>query len=106
MNSNTQQRIIGAVLLLLSAAAMGWLWYQVVKQAQYYSTLAAVVPIFLVIGLGLLIFGGYREERLGRGENISKLSSVQMITPRWWVVLALSIVAGLANFYFLSIYPF
>jgi membrane protein YdbS with pleckstrin-like domain len=106
MNSNTQQRIIGAVLVLLSTAAMGWLWYQVVKQAQYYSTLAAVVPIFLVIGLGQLVFGGYREERVARGEDVSKLSSVEMITPRWWVVLALAIIAGLANFYLLSIYPF
>jgi hypothetical protein len=50
------------------------------------------------MGLGLVLFPGYKEERLGRGEDISKLSGVDLITPRWWAVFVVGLAAGITNF--------
>jgi hypothetical protein len=51
-----------------------------------------------VAGLALVLFPGYKEERLARGEDISALSGTQLLTPRWWVVLVIALLAGLANY--------
>jgi len=51
-----------------------------------------------VLGLGLALFKGYRQERIERGEEISGLEGAALITPRWWAVLAVGAVAGLLNF--------
>ena len=58
----------------------------------WYGWLAAAV------GLGLVAFKGYRQERIERGEDISGLEGAALITPRWWGVLAVGGVAGLVNF--------
>jgi hypothetical protein len=47
-----------------------------------------------VLGLGLAAFGGYREERLARGESLEGLDGVQLLTPRWWGMLGLAIAAA------------
>ena len=58
-------------------------------------------PAFACIGLGLLLFPGYRTERPARGENIKALQGHQIITPRWWVILILALCAAVANVYLL-----
>ena len=50
-----------------------------------------------VMQIGLLIFGGYRSERLEKGEDISNLTGLQLLTPRWWIILVLSIIGGIGN---------
>lgn len=38
-------------------------------------------------------FSGYREERIARGEDLSQLQVRQLITPRWWAILTIAMVA-------------
>ncbi len=59
-------------------------------------------PAFGVLGLGLLLCKGYREERLERGEDISRLEGLGLLTPRWRAVLGAALLAGLAGFGALS----
>ena len=59
---------------------------------------SVLMPVFLVIGLALIAMPGYKEERIARGEDISGVSGVELITPRWWAVLAVALVAGFGNF--------
>jgi hypothetical protein len=57
-----------------------------------------LMPAFTVLGLGLVIFPGYKEERIARGEDISGLSGIQLLTLRWWAILVLCLFAGISNF--------
>jgi hypothetical protein len=63
---------------------------------------AAIFPAFAVIGLALVVMPGCREERLARGEDISQLSGQELLTPRWWAVLVLALLAGLGNWLLLQ----
>ena len=40
-------------------------------------------PAVFVLGVALILFPGYKEERIARGEDISGLQGWQLITPRW-----------------------
>lgn len=57
-----------------------------------------IFPAFFFIGLGLIPFPDYKTERASRGEDISELSGLKLLTPRWWTVLVVGLLAGLANF--------
>ncbi|MBO0860792.1 MAG: hypothetical protein J2P21_20365 [Chloracidobacterium sp.] len=59
-------------------------------------------PAFCVVGLGLILFPGYREERVARGEDISKLDGLKLITARWWGILVVALVVGIGNYILIS----
>jgi hypothetical protein len=91
--------------LFISAVGVGisWIvWNQAATRAEFSMRGALVGPAFAVLGLGLAAFGGYREERLARGESLEGLHGHRLITPRWWAVLALAFVAGGAYTFALS----
>ena len=76
---------------------MAWIaWNQTVRDAEFSMRGSMLGPAFLVIGLGLAAFGGYKEERLARGESLEGLEGMQLITPRWWGVLVLALAAAAA----------
>jgi hypothetical protein len=87
------QALGGLLIAAGSAAATAYGWH-----TGYTGKGTALFPFFFVMGLGLVLFPGYKEERLARGEDISKLSGVDLITPRWWAVLVVGLAAGIANF--------
>lgn len=72
-------------------------WYAVTSQGYFFARPSFLGPAFTCVGLGLLIFPSYRQERLARGEDISRLKGVCLLTTRWWIILIISIVAGLLN---------
>jgi hypothetical protein len=92
----------GALIALLSAAFVAWTWHTALTRGYYYPKAAMIFPAFLVIGLALLAIPGYREERIARGEDVSRLQGSQLITPRWWAVLALALAAGFGNWLLLG----
>jgi hypothetical protein len=100
--SRGRQRLGGAFIALLSGAFVAWSWYTALTRGYYYRKAVLIFPAFLVIGVALLLIPGYREERIARGEDVSRLEGMQLITPRWWAVLALAIAASLANAYFIQ----
>lgn len=88
------------------AAASAWMtnlsWVQARRDGQFSMAAALMGPAFCVIGLGLVLFKGYRQERLERGEDISRLHGLALLTPRWKGVLAVAIGAMLINFLLLK----
>ncbi|HET7233017.1 MAG TPA: hypothetical protein VFJ16_23610 [Longimicrobium sp.] len=92
-----RQRLGGVFIALLSAGFVAWTWYTALTRGYYYRKAAWIFPAFLVIGLALVAIPGYREERIARGEDVSRLEGAQVITPRWWAVLAIAIAASIAN---------
>lgn len=97
-----RQRIGGVLIALLSAGWVAWTWHTAVARGYYYRNAALVFPAFLVIGLALVAIPGYREERVARGEDVSRLEGMRLITPRWWGVLVLALAAALGNWILLA----
>lgn len=95
--SRGRQRLGGALIVLLSGGFVAWSWYTALARGYYYRRAALVFPAFLVIGVALMVIPGYREERVARGEDVSRLQGMQLITPRWWAVLALAVAASIVN---------
>ena len=94
----TIRRLVGFGIAALS----GWMtnlgWTQAHRDGEFSMAAALLGPAFCVIGLGLVLFKGYRQERLERGEDISELQGMELLTPRWKGVLAVAGVAMLINF--------
>jgi hypothetical protein len=91
--ANRMRERIGGVLLFTLGAAMtilGWVDRVPVRAAVEF-------PPFAVFGIALLLIPGYRTERRARGEDVEALSGTALITPRWWIVLALALGAGGIN---------
>jgi hypothetical protein len=75
-----------------------WLvWRQATNDGQFSLYGAIAGPGFAMLGLGLVLFPGYREERLRRGEDISQLEGLALLTPRWHAVLGASGLAAVLN---------
>src|SRR5688500_16412838 len=83
---------IAGLLIAIVGGWMTWLaWHQTVRDAEFSLRASFLGPAFVVVGLGLAAFGGYREERLARGESLEGLEGMRLLTPRWWGVLGLAI---------------
>ncbi len=77
-------------------------WRQATSAGSFSGLAGYGGPAFAVLGVGLGLFKGYRQERIERGEDISGLEGAALITPRWWGVLAVGAAAGLVNVGLLS----
>jgi hypothetical protein len=100
--SRARQQFGGLLMVLIAIAGIAWTWH-IALQEGYYDLQASIgFPAFLALGLGMILAPGYKEERIGRGEDISRLSGVALITPRWWGVLIAGIFAGLVNWALLA----
>ncbi len=102
MTQRNKERLGGLFILIIGAAFTALCWYDAQTQSYFYLKAAVMGPAFAAIGLGLLLFGGYRSERAARGEDVSRLQGFRLITPRWWLMLAVGISAGLFNWYLLA----
>jgi hypothetical protein len=102
MVSRQMERFGGLFITTIGATMSIWNWHVAINQGHFSMNAALLGPAFTVIGLGLVIFPGYRTERIERGEDISQLTGAAMLTPRWWGILAIAIGSGLANFGILS----
>lgn len=91
---------------LAMALAAGWMtnlsWVQLRRDGQFSMAAALFGPAFCVLGLGLVLFKGYRQERLERGEDISQLQGMALLTPRWKGVLAVALAAMAVNYALLT----
>ena len=92
------QRIGGAVMVLISLGGIALVWYTAFAKSYVLVYASMVFPAFFFVGLGVIFFKNYKTERVERGEDISQLEGWRLITARWWAILVLGILAGLANF--------
>jgi hypothetical protein len=97
MVSRQRERFGGLFIATIGASLTVWTWHSAIYAGSFYLKAAMLGPAFTVIGLGLILFPGYRTERIERGEDISQLSGYQLMTPRWWGILAISLGSGLIN---------
>ncbi len=97
-----KQQCGGLFFVLLGAGFTAWTWYTALTQGYYYLKASVIFPALCVIGLGMICFPTYKEERLARGEDLSGLSGTQLITPRWWAILVLALAAGFGNYLLLG----
>jgi hypothetical protein len=92
-----KQQLFGLFMVVLGVGFTAWGWYTAIFKG-YYSIRASIVfPCFFVLGLALIVFPGYREERIARGEDISGLSGMRLPTRRWVAILVLGLVVGFCN---------
>lgn len=98
------QQIGGLIIALIGISATSWTWYTAFFLNYFYVFASMIFPAFLVFGLGLIMFPDYKTERISRGEDISKLEGLQLLTFRWWAILIISLVLSFANNIFLKFF--
>ena len=92
-------RRLAGLGIALGGGCITWLvWRQATHDAQFSLYGAMAGPAFAMLGLGLILFPGYREERLRRGEEIGQLEGLALLTPRWLGILVGMGLAALLNF--------
>ena len=92
-----KQQLGGALIAAIGGGGTFWLWHAARSEGSIYFKASVLFPAFFVLGAAMIAVPGYKEERLARGENLSGLSGVQLLTPRWWAVLVIALAAGLGN---------
>jgi ABC-type Fe3+-siderophore transport system permease subunit len=102
MNRRGKQRFTGFVIALVSGGMLAYLWCTAHTEGYFFVKASLTFPAFLVLGIALMIFSGYRDERLARGEDISKLKGWKLITPRWWAIVATALLASMVNYFLLA----
>lgn len=93
-----KQQFGGMIIALTGAGFSTWGWYTALYKGYFYNKAAMIFPAFCVLGLGLILFPGYKEERVLHGEDISRLKGMALLTLRWRVILFLALAAGGANY--------
>jgi ABC-type Fe3+-siderophore transport system permease subunit len=97
-----KQQLGGLLIALIGGGFTAWGWRAALIEGYYYPKASLLFPAFCVIGLGLTLFPGYKEERIARGEDISQMSGHELITARWWAILAVALVVGIGNYLFIT----
>lgn len=98
-----KQQLGGVFIALLGLGFTAWGWYTALHENYYYEKASVIFPAFAVMGLGMILFPGYKEERIARGEDISRLSGFHLLTVRWWVIIIVALLAGFGNFLLLTL---
>jgi ABC-type Fe3+-siderophore transport system permease subunit len=100
--SRWKQQFGGLFIALIGAGFTAWTWRTALIEGYYYPKASMLFPAFCVVGLGVILFPGYREERVARGEDISGMNGWKLITARWWAILVVALVVGIGNYFLLS----
>lgn len=97
------QQFAGLFVLFMSLLFVIWTWYTALFNGYFYKFASMIFPAFLFVGLGLILFPDYKTERIARGEDISQLSGLGLLTPRWWTILIVGLTSGVGNFFLLAL---
>ena len=103
MTLRWKQRLTGLSFTLLGGGFTLWSWNAALNEGYFHRRASILFPAVCVIGLGLILFPGYKEERIARGEDISQMKGWKLITLRWWVILAVALIAGIVNALLVSV---
>lgn len=96
------QQIGGLVMFGVCLAATIWVWWTAFFQGYFYVYASLIFPAFAVVVLGLILFPDYKTERIARGEDVSEVEGIKLLTARWWAILVIALVCSFANFVFLK----
>ena len=104
MVSRNVERLGGLFIFLVSLIGYQYNLNLISTQHYWYPKAMSFASAFIILGLGLIIFPTYRRERLERGENIDNLQGLSLLTPKWWVILVISITAAVGNLIYFQFY--
>ena len=99
MTKRAKQTLLAIAVMLVSGIGIALTWYTVLTAGYFYTVFSIIMPAFFVVGFALLIFPGYKEERMARGEDIAGRRGWRLITPRWWVIAGIAVAAGVAHYF-------
>jgi hypothetical protein len=97
MISRRNERWGGLFIATVGALLTIWTWRAALDRGQYYLLAAIGAPAFTIIGIALIFVPGYRTERIERSEDLDLFSGWELITARWWGILAISLGSGFIN---------
>jgi hypothetical protein len=97
MGSRRNERLGGVLIATIGAILTIWTWRSALAEGHYYLLAAMGGPAFAIIGIALILVPGYRTERRQRGEDLDLLSGWELITARWWGILAIAVGSGFIN---------
>lgn len=102
MTVRLKQRLGGMLIAVLGAGLAAWTWHTARPEGQFSVKASLLAPAVFVVGLGLIVFPGYREERTARGEDLSGKQGLELITVRWWAILVAALIAAGVHYALLS----
>jgi hypothetical protein len=101
MNTDTRHRLLGLGTAALGGGMIYYFIFRVlelaragVEEVSYSVKGAALGPLFILIGIALLIFGEKGEQAISQEKNGKK-----SLSPIGWVVTGIAIVIGLATYF-------
>jgi membrane associated rhomboid family serine protease len=92
---------LGGLFIASCGTYLTWFAWQAAHQKGSFLSVGAAGPGFALIGLALILFPGYKSERLARGETLEGREGWELLTPRWKVVCALAMVLSVGYFFVL-----
>ncbi len=101
VRSLTMQRILGLMLFVLGLSLTLWFWERGVSQGYIYINASMLFPAFMIMGIGFLVFPidpKVMKEKWG----VEKIESIGQIPGVWWIIIILSILIGIGNYFVLS----
>lgn len=90
------QSIGGAFNAACGLFLCGLAGYLLFHERLYAPGVAFLSPAQLVMGLALIAFPTYKNERLDRGESLEGLEGWRLLTPRWRAVVVVALASGAA----------
>lgn len=73
MASRLTQQVGGCLIASVGACGSAYAWCTMLYEGYFYGQASMLFPASSVLGVALVLFPGYREKRLARGEEISGL---------------------------------
>jgi ABC-type Fe3+-siderophore transport system permease subunit len=97
-----KQQLGGLLIAVVGGGVTAWTWYTALAEGHFSRKASMLFPAFFVLGLGVIIFPGYKDERTARGEDISGRQGLHLLTARWRAILVVALVAAAVNYALLS----
>lgn len=90
---------LGGLFIALCGAWLTWFAWKAAHMPGGFLSVGATGPGFVLIGVALLCFPGYRSERLMRGESLEGKEGIELLTPRWVGVSLLAMLLSASYFF-------
>ena len=100
VRSKRVQRIFGLLLFVVGIAFTAWIWSRGVDQNYIYINASMLFPAFMIMGLGLIMFP-FDPEALQEKWGVDKIESIGQVPGIWWVIIVVSILIGIGNYFVL-----
>ena len=101
VRSLTKQRIRGLRLFLLGFSLTAWFWVSGLSKGYIYINASMLFPAFMIMGIGFLFFP-IDPTVMKKKWGVDKIENAGQIPGVWWIILAISIVIGIGNYFILS----